>query len=105
MEHTGTDTAGDTLTAYDFAIEEVRVASSKLARALESGDGTTTKKECSYAWSVYEKMIDLYPRVRLDTTQRAPVVGLELFLRRPAAASAAWAVAKFIRLKRPGGNR
>ena len=71
MEHTGTDTAGDTLTAYDFAIEEVRVASSKLARALESGDGTTTKKECSYAWSVYEKMIDLYPRVRLDTTQRA----------------------------------
>ena len=71
MEHAGTDTAGDTLTAYDFAMEEVIAASSKLTRALASGDGTTTKKECSYAWSVYEKMIELYPRVRFDTSQRA----------------------------------
>ena len=71
MERAGTDAAGDTLTAYDFAMEEVIAASSKLARALESGDGPTTTKECSYAWSVYEKMIDLYPQVRFDTTQRA----------------------------------
>ena len=36
MEPTGMASApaGDTLTAYDFAMEEVGVASSKLARAL-----------------------------------------------------------------------
>ena len=83
MEHTGTDSAptGDTLTAYDFAMEEVGVASSKLARALLArtltrgrGDSATLDRECSEARLVYEKMIDLYPRVRLDDTQRASLL-------------------------------
>ncbi len=83
MEHTGTDSApaGDTLTAYDFAMEEVGVASSKLARALLArtltrgrGDSATLERECSEARLVYEKMIDLYPRVRLDDTQRASLL-------------------------------
>ncbi len=39
MEHAGTHTAGDTLTAFDFAMEEVIAASTKLARELESGHG------------------------------------------------------------------
>ena len=91
MEHTGTDRApaGDTLSAYDFAMEDLSVASSKLARALlartlartrtrtaaRSGvDSTSLERECSEARLVYEKMIDLYPRVRLDETQRASLL-------------------------------
>ena len=83
MEHTGPDSApaGDTLTAYEFAMEEVGVASSKLARALLArtlsrgrGDSAALERECSEARLVYEKMIDLYPRVRLDDTQRASLL-------------------------------
>jgi hypothetical protein len=72
------DLGGDTLTAYEFAVEEVSVASSKLARAflartLARGkdDSGTLERE---AHLVYEKMIDLYPRVRLDDTQRASLL-------------------------------
>jgi hypothetical protein len=78
MEPTRTDRdlGCDTLTAYDFAMEEVGVASSKLARALlaralNKGDLVAVERVCTEARLVYEKMIDLYPRVRLDVTQRA----------------------------------
>jgi hypothetical protein len=76
---TDSDPGGDTLTAYDFAMEEVALVSSKLARALLSralnkGDVTAVERECAEARLVYEKMIDLYPRVRLDATQRASVL-------------------------------
>src|SRR6188508_1982068 len=90
MEPTDTDSApaGDTLSAYDFAMEEIRVASSKLARALLARtlartrtvamssrvDSASLYRECSDARLVYEKMIDLYPRVRLDDTQRASLL-------------------------------
>ena len=82
MDHTGTDSPPDhTLTAYEFAMEEVGVASSKLARALLArsltrgrGDPATLERECSEARLVYEKTIDLYPRVRLDDTQRASLL-------------------------------
>jgi hypothetical protein len=82
MEPTRTDSVllrGDTLTAYQFAMEEVTAASSKLgrallARALERGDPATTERECSEARLVYDKMIGLFPRVRLDATQRASLV-------------------------------
>jgi hypothetical protein len=80
MELTRTDSVarGDTLTPYDFAMEEVTGASSLLAhallaRTLERADAGTTE-ECSDARSVYERMIHLYPRVRLDATQRASLL-------------------------------
>jgi hypothetical protein len=81
MELTRTDSVpkGDTLTAYDFAMEEVTGASSRLAHALlartqKKADATTTEQEFSNARSVYEKMIHLFPRVRLDATQRASLL-------------------------------
>ena len=81
MEPTRTDSVpkGDTLTAYDFAMEEVTGASSKLAHALlarplNSRDAARIEQECSDARSVYEKMIHLYPRVRLDAAQRASLL-------------------------------
>ena len=90
MEPTDPDSApaGDTLSAYDFAMEEIRVASAKLARALLARtlartrtvamssrvDSASLDRECSDARLVYEKMIDLYPRVRLDDTQRASLL-------------------------------
>jgi hypothetical protein len=81
MELTRTDSAprGDTLTAYDFAMEEVTGASSKLghalsAHSLKSRDAATVEQECSNARAVYERMIHLYPRVRLDAAQRASLL-------------------------------
>jgi hypothetical protein len=81
MERTRTDSVarGDTLTPYDFAMEEVTGASSMLAhallaRTLRKADAGTTEKECSDAHLVYERMIHLYPRVRLDATQRASLL-------------------------------
>ena len=81
MELTRRDSVarGDTLTPYDFAMEEVTGASSTLAhallaRTLKRADAATTEKECSDARSVYERMIHLYPRVRLDATQRASLL-------------------------------
>ena len=86
MEPTRTEKAsgGEALTAYEFAMEEIRVASSKLARALLARtlartrtvalsrvDSTSLDRERSDARLVYEKMIDLYLRLRLDDTQRA----------------------------------
>ena len=86
MEPTRTEKAsgGEALTAYDFAMEDIRVASSKLARALLARtlartrtvalsrvDSTSLDRERSDARLVYEKMIDLYLRLRLDDTQRA----------------------------------
>jgi len=79
MDPTRTDSAlgGDTLTAYDFAMEELAVASSNLARALLTRTltrGAFPERECSDARLVYEKMIELYPRVRLDPLQRASLL-------------------------------
>jgi hypothetical protein len=80
MDHTGRDSPGDnTLTVYEIAIEEVRDASFKLARALlaralNNGDTTTTEKECVDAHSVYDKMIHLYSRMRLDDAQRTSLL-------------------------------
>jgi hypothetical protein len=81
MELTRTDSVrrGDTLSAYDFAMEEVTNASSRLAHALSArtqkrADPTTIEQECSNALSVYERMIHLYPRVRLDAAQRASLL-------------------------------
>jgi len=81
MELTAMDSflRGDTLTAYDFAMEQVTSASSKLAEAvlvrmLKSGDAAWTEEACSDARSVYEKMIYLYPRLRLDAEQRASLL-------------------------------
>ena len=80
MEHTRTDSAprSVTLTAFDFAMEEVAAASSKLAHALsarpkKSADATI-EQQCADARSVYERMLHLYPRVRLDDAQRASLL-------------------------------
>ena len=80
MDNTGRDSPGDhTLTAYEIAIEEVRDASFKLARALlaralNNGNAITTEKECADAHSVYEKMIHLYSGMPLDDLQRASLL-------------------------------
>ena len=68
-----------TLTAYDFAMEEVTDASSRLAhallaRSLDRADPVTTEEECSNARSVYDRMILLYTKVRLDAAQHASLL-------------------------------
>ena len=81
MEPTRTHSAptGDTLTVYDFAMDDVTGASSRLAhallaRTLKRADAPATEQEYSNGCSVYERVIDLYPRMRLDATQRAALL-------------------------------
>ena len=78
MEHTRTDSAprSVTLTAFDFAMEEVTAASSRLATALSArpkkrADAATIEQECADARSVYERMLHLYPGCG-STTRSAP---------------------------------
>jgi hypothetical protein len=73
-----------TLSAYDFAMDEVGVASSNLARALLARTitkGAMPETECAEARRVYDKMIDLFPRVRLDESQRASLLNQLAILR------------------------
>src|SRR5688572_18929538 len=80
----GTDThgsraQGDTLTAYDFAMEEVTGAAARLANDLLAGaqkraDATTTEQQYSNARSVSERLIHLYPRVRRDAPRRTSLL-------------------------------
>ena len=73
MEPTDPLVTGDTETAYDFAMEEIRVGSSNLARALLTRTlkkGGIPEKECAEARRIYDKTIALYPRLRLDESQR-----------------------------------
>ena len=88
MEHARMDSVHTdvTLTAYDFAMEEVTDASSRLAEALlartqKRADTITTEQECSNARSVYDRMIHLYTRVRLDAAQRASLLNEMRLLR------------------------
>ena len=85
MEPTRTESAlgGDTLTPYDFAMEEVATASTRLtqalaaqlsARALDRNEPDSVEQACSDARLVYERIVGLYPRVRLDPVQRASLL-------------------------------
>jgi len=81
MDPPRTDSARseDTLTAYEFAMEEIRVASSKLgrallARSLTRGHAVAPARECAHARFVYDKMIGLFTRARLDDVQRASLL-------------------------------
>ena len=69
----------DTVTLYELAMNEVTVASSKLAeallaRSLNGSEIRTVERECSDARSVYEKMTVPLLRMRLDATQRASLL-------------------------------
>jgi hypothetical protein len=85
MEPTRTESAlgGDTLTPYDFAMEEVATASTRLtqalaaqlsARALDRNEPDSVEQAYADARLVYERIVGLYPRVRLDPVQRASLL-------------------------------
>jgi hypothetical protein len=79
LRRQGSALAWDPLTAYDFAFEEVTAASSRLAhallaRTLKNDDVAWIERECSSARSVYQRLIDRHPRMRLDATQRASLL-------------------------------
>jgi hypothetical protein len=75
METSPTDGAlgGDTLTPYDFAMEELGIVSSNLACALLSRtvtNGALPVAECAEARRVYDKLANLRSRLRLAAAQR-----------------------------------
>ena len=74
----------DTLTPYDFAMEEVGMVSTSLALALLARTLTqdaVPETECAEARRVYQKLIDLHPRLRLDASQRASLLAELALLR------------------------
>lgn len=72
------------MTPYDFAMEEVGIVSSNLARALLARTltkGAMPEAECAEARRVYDKLVDRYRRLRLNESQR-DALGQELALLR-----------------------
>ena len=77
MEASESPARSQTLSAFDFAMDEVGVASANLARALLTRSFTRDarpERECAEARRVYDKTIELYPRVRLDESQRTALL-------------------------------
>lgn len=83
METSRTDGAlgGDTLTPYDFAMEELGIVSSNLARALLARKGAVPEAECAEARQVYGRLMRLHSRLRLEPSQH-DALGQELGLLR-----------------------
>jgi hypothetical protein len=79
--HTDSTPGDDTLTTYEFVIEEVNLALLRLARALSADDPTTIEQECAEAWGVYRGMVHLYPKLQLEPTQRDSLLGQMTLLR------------------------
>jgi hypothetical protein len=71
----------DTMTPYEFAMEEVNLALLRLADAFTADDPTTTEQECSEARLVYRRMVHVYPKLQLEPTQRDSLLGQMALLR------------------------
>jgi hypothetical protein len=65
----------DTLTPYEFAMEDVNEALLKIARALTADDPDVTAQECSEVRLAYRRIKHLCPKLRLDPAQRDSLFG------------------------------
>lgn len=77
VSHSDGALGGDTLTPYDFAMEEVGIVSANLSRALLKRaftKGAMPQTECAEARSVYDKLIEQHPQLRLNASQRATLL-------------------------------
>ena len=82
MELTRTDSVpkGDTLSAYDFAMEEVTLALLRVADALIANEPFAIAQESTDARQVCRDIRDLYPRLQLRATERDSLLGQMSFL-------------------------
>jgi len=65
------DSVGDdTLTPYQFSMEEIGFGLSRLAEALATDDTNRIAQACTEARLVYRRMAHLYPKLQLDPTKR-----------------------------------
>jgi len=65
----------DTLTPYEFAMEDVNVALLRVARALAADDPDITAQECSEVRLTYRRIKHLCPKLRLEPEQRDSLFG------------------------------
>ena len=70
MSHSEDSLGDDTLTPYQFSMEEIGLGLSRLTEALATDDTNTIAKACSEARLVYRRMVHLYPKLQLDPTKR-----------------------------------
>jgi hypothetical protein len=61
---------GDTLTPYDFVMEEVDLALARLTHASKAGNLTIAEQHRSQARASFRRLVDLYPRLRLAPAER-----------------------------------
>jgi hypothetical protein len=66
---------GTPQTPYDFAFEEVTLAILRLMDALASHDPVAIKRECTEARRAHRSMLDLYPKLQLNPSERDLLVG------------------------------
>ena len=66
---------------FEFAMEEVGTALSRLGDAFATDDPITRERACYEGRWVYRSMADLYPKLQLDSTQRDSLVRQLVLLR------------------------
>ena len=76
MSHSEDSLGDDTLTPYQFSMEEIGLGLSRLTEALATDDTNTIAQACSEARLVYRRMVHLYPKLQLDPTKRDSLLAL-----------------------------
>jgi hypothetical protein len=69
------------LTQYDLAMDEVGLAILRLADAMRAGDPVAIELECAEARWAHRSLVELYPRLQLDSAQRDSLLGELALLR------------------------
>lgn len=64
----------DTLTPYEFAMEEIELAVSHLTQVLTTDERTRIGQACRETRVVYGRMVHLYPKLQLDPAQRDSLI-------------------------------
>ena len=70
MSNSEDSVGDDTLTPYQFSMEEIGLGLSRLTEALATDDTSTIARACPEARLVYRRMVHLYPKLQLDPTKR-----------------------------------
>jgi hypothetical protein len=65
----------DTLTPYEFAMEDVNVALLRVERALTADDPDATAQACSEVRLTYRRVKHLCSKLRLEPEQRDSLIG------------------------------
>jgi len=71
----------ETLSPYEFAMEEVNLALSQLAHAFAADDRNAIEEQCTKARRVHRRVARLYDKLTVESTKREALLGQLALLR------------------------